>query len=574
MKSIRFVFFYLIAPILVFSACNDDDKTVNAEIILSRSEIIVPQAASSTIFYIKSSVDWTLTGTTDWCTVTPTTGIAGETTKLTMTTVENNTTDERIAQLSISGGGEVESLTIVQSLNLLATTTSYQAKPEGEVINVVFKNDGTSYTVTSNNSWIKHQTGTRTVSDKTESFVITPNYSGSKRTGSVTIATSKVEEIITFEQEALNIPASDQTGMNSNALELAAKINIGWNLGNTLEASGNETAWGNPKTTQAIIDMVKEAGFNAVRIPCNWMSGYVEDEISCQIKTEWMERVKEVVDYCVDRDMYAIINIHWDGGWLEENPTYAAQTEVNRKQALLWNQIATYFRDYDERLLFSGTNEVHVEGVYNDNLVTAENHTVQQSFNQTFVDAVRATGGRNAYRNLIVQSYNTQINFAVNNLKMPTDNVNDRLMLEVHFYDPYNYTIASENIVNYWGKPWSDRGFTVDTWGQEDHVDSSFASIKKNFTDKGIPTILGEFGANRHSVTDSEIIKSRQYWLEYITTAAKNNGMVPFYWDNGGVDGDAGINQMALFNRKQLRVIDQAGLDALMKGAAAGKYPF
>ena len=160
MKSIRFVFFYLIAPILVFSACNDDDKTVNAEIILSRSEIIVPQAASSTIFYIKSSVDWTLTGTTDWCTVTPTTGIAGETTKLTMTTVENNTTDERIAQLSISGGGEVESLTIVQSLNLLATTTSYQAKPEGEVINVVFKNDGTSYIVTSNNSWIKHQTGT------------------------------------------------------------------------------------------------------------------------------------------------------------------------------------------------------------------------------------------------------------------------------------------------------------------------------------------------------------------------------------------------------------------------------
>ena len=574
MKSIRFLLFYFIAPLLVFSACDDNDETVSTEIVLSRSEIVVPQIASSTIFYVKSSVDWTLTGTTDWCTVTPTSGLAGETTKLTMNTTENNTTDERTTQLIVSGGGKVETLTIIQSLNLLATTTSYKAKAEGDVINVVFKNDGTNYTITSNSSWIKHQTGTRTVSDKTEPFVISANYSGSKRTGSVTIATKNIEEVITFEQEALNVPTPDQTGMSSSALQLAAKINVGWNLGNTLEASGNETAWGNPKTTQAMIDMVKEAGFNAVRIPCNWMNGYVEDETSCQIKTDWMERVKEVVDYCVGRDMYAIINIHWDGGWLEENPTYAAQTEVNRKQALLWNQIATCFRDYDERLLFSGTNEVHVKDIYDDNKVTAENHEVQQSFNQTFVDAVRATGGRNAYRNLIVQSYNTQLNFATNNLKMPTDNVNDRLMLEVHFYDPYNYSIANENIINYWGKPWSDRGFTVDTWGQEDHVDSSFASIKKNFTDKGIPTILGEYGVNRHSVTDSEIIESRQYWLEYVTSAAKNNGLVPFYWDNGGVDGDAGINQMALFNRKSLKVIDQPGLDAIMKGANAGKYPF
>lgn len=486
MKSIRFLLFYFIAPLLVFSACDDNDETVSTEIVLSRSEIVVPQIASSTIFYVKSSVDWTLTGTTDWCTVTPTSGLAGETTKLTMNTTENNTTDERTTQLIVSGGGKVETLTIIQSLNLLATTTSYKAKAEGDVINVVFKNDGTNYTITSNSSWIKHQTGTRTVSDKTEPFVISANYSGSKRTGSVTIATKNIEEVITFEQEALNVPTPDQTGMSSSALQLAAKINVGWNLGNTLEASGNETAWGNPKTTQAMIDMVKEAGFNAVRIPCNWMNGYVEDETSCQIKTDWMERVKEVVDYCVGRDMYAIINIHWDGGWLEENPTYAAQTEVNRKQALLWNQIATCFRDYDERLLFSGTNEVHVKDIYDDNKVTAENHEVQQSFNQTFVDAVRATGGRNAYRNLIVQSYNTQLNFATNNLKMPTDNVNDRLMLEVHFYDPYNYSIANENIINYWGKPWSDRGFTVDTWGQEDHVDSSFASIKKNFTDKGM----------------------------------------------------------------------------------------
>ena len=285
-----------------------------------------------------------------------------------------------------------------------------------------------------------------------------------------------------------------------------------------------------------------------------------------------MERVKEVVDYCVNRDLYVILNIHWDGGWLEENPTYAMQEELNRKQTLLWTQIANRFIGYDEHLLFAGTNEVHMKSVYDDSKVTAENHEVQQSFNQTFVNAVRTTGGRNAYRNLIVQSYNTQINFAVSHLKMPTDTQNDRLMMEVHFYDPYDYTIG--NNIHYWGQPYKDQGFTVDGWGQEDHVDSSFANIKKNFVDKGIPTIIGEYAANRHSMTDQNMIDSRVYWLEYITRNAKNNGMVPFYWDNGGLNGDPDVNQCAIFDRKQLKIVDQPALDAIMRAAEAGVYPF
>src|SRR5690606_14500704 len=150
-----------------------------------------------------------------------------------------------------------------------------------------------------------------------------------------------------------------------------------------------------------------------------------------------LERVKEVVDYCVDNNMYVVLNIHWDGGWLEENPTSSAQAAVNLKQKALWEQIAVYFRDYDEHLIFAGTNEVHADY----GTPTNEHITVQLSYNQTFVNAVRSTGGRNAYRNLAVQSYNTNIQQAVNYLVMPQDVATKRLMAEVHYYDPFDFTL-------------------------------------------------------------------------------------------------------------------------------------
>jgi endoglucanase len=132
--------------------------------------------------------------------------------------------------------------------------------------------------------------------------------------------------------------------------------------------------------------------------------------------------------------MYVIINAHWDGGWLENNPTFAKQDEVNAKQKAIWEQIGDYFRDYDEHLLFAGTNEVH-----SDTNPTAENLEVQRSFNQTFVDAIRSTGGKNSFRNIIIQSYSTNIDYAVNNLVVSTDSTDNRVMVEVHYYDPWDF---------------------------------------------------------------------------------------------------------------------------------------
>ena len=195
---------------------------------------------------------------------------------------------------------------------------------------------------------------------------------------------------------ALAFSAHSQTLPTAQAV--ASQINLGWNLGNTLEAICGETAWGNPATNQALIDAVKAAGFNAIRIPVSW-NCHITDG-STTIPAAWMTRVKQVVDMAIAQNMYVIINIHWDGGWLQDHVTFADQPAVNARQDALWTQIANAFKTYDQHLLFAGTNEVHADY----GTPTSEHITVQQSYNQTFVNAVRATGGNNASRTLVVQT--------------------------------------------------------------------------------------------------------------------------------------------------------------------------
>ena len=185
----------------------------------------------------------------------------------------------------------------------------------------------------------------------------------------------------------------------------------GWNLGNTLEAIGNgqkpfaasqETAWGNPPASQALMDAVKAAGFKSIRIPVAW-SEYADADGN--IRPAWMARVTTVVDEARHAGLYVIINVHWDGGWIQ--PTKAAEATVDARLAKFWTQIATNFKDDDDHLLFAGTNEIGVTGVYS--APTADNCAVQNGFNQVFVNAVRSTGGNNATRWLVVQGYNTNI---------------------------------------------------------------------------------------------------------------------------------------------------------------------
>jgi aryl-phospho-beta-D-glucosidase BglC (GH1 family) len=333
-------------------------------------------------------------------------------------------------------------------------------------------------------------------------------------------------------------------------------MKLGLNIGNTLEAIGGETAWGNPLITKSFIDLIKQSGFNAVRIPCSW--DQYASASTAAIQAQWLDRVKQVVQYCIDDSLYVVLNIHWDGGWLENNITTQSQTSVNAKQKAFWEQIATKMRDFDEHLMFASANEPNV----ND----ATQMNVLLSYHQTFVNAVRSTGGRNTYRVLVVQGPSTDIdktNTLMNTL--PTDPTPNRMMTEVHFYSPYQFCLMEQdaswgNMFYYWGQ---NNHSTIEparnsTWGEEDYVIAEFQKMKTQFADKGIPVILGEYGAYRRT-TPLDMDKhqaSVDHWATFVTNQALAHGLETFWWDTGG-----------LLSRNSNTVKDQRTLNALLLGA-------
>ena len=334
----------------------------------------------------------------------------------------------------------------------------------------------------------------------------------------------------------------DHTDMRDiSSYALSQEMVPGWNLGNSLEAIGGETAWGNPKVTQRLIDSVKAAGFKSVRIPVAWSR--FTDQASYTIDPLWLNRVEDVVNYVLSAGMYAMINEHWDNGWII--PTNDQQEEVNKRLAAMWRQIAVRFRDYDDYLIFAGTNEVHVDY----NAPTSEYYTVQNGYNQTFVNAVRSTGGRNTYRYLAVQGYNTNIDYTNRFFVMPADAQQSRLLVEVHYYDPYNFTINSSSTITQWGKNATDPART-ETWANEAWADAQFKKMKIKFIDKGFGVLLGEYGVQARlnlgsTARNQEHAAYRLYWMQYITRSLERHGLVPMYWDNG----PTGNNSMGLFNR-------------------------
>jgi len=333
--------------------------------------------------------------------------------------------------------------------------------------------------------------------------------------------------------------AADAPGAmrDMTSVELSKQMSPGWNLGNTLESMPDETSWGNPRATQELMNAVKAAGFKTVRIPVAWNAHADSDG---NISRNWMARVTEVVDYARNAGLYVVLNEHWDGGW--QQPTADKKVEVNARLARLWTQIAQNFRDYDDHLLFAGTNEVKFDDNYGP--PSAENAAVQNSFNQTFVDAVRATGGNNARRDLVIQGYNTNIDHTVADAIIPADTIPNRLMVEVHFYDPYDFTLNEKSRIWQWGAIATDPAAT-ESWADQAYVDAQFAKMKTRFVDRGVAVILGEYGAILRTEIEGHE-RYRVYWDTYITRSACRHAMVPVYWDNGFISNHA----TGLFDRK------------------------
>ena len=342
------------------------------------------------------------------------------------------------------------------------------------------------------------------------------------------------------------------------AQHIATKMGVGWNLGNTLEAICGENAWGAGHTSQQLIDSVKAAGFNTVRIPVSWFCH--SDTVTSVIDKEWIARVKEVADYCIKDDMYVILNMHWDKGWLENRVNKANQGIVNKRQRAYWTQIANYFKDYDEHMLFAGTNE--------PNAHDSIQMSVLMTYHQTFVDAVRATGDNNSSRTLIIQGPATDVEDTYKLMKtMPKDKIADRLMAEVHYYTPYQFCLMENDAdwgkkFYYWGK--DNHSATEITrnasWGEENDVDKNFGKMKAQFVDKGIPVIIGEFGAGKRKLSqpsDQALNNaSVESYYRNVVKSAVSKGLIPICWDVPGW----------LFNRSTGAILDQGIIKAIKQG--------
>lgn len=551
-----------------FVGCSDDDDDAPAEITIPEKILAegmtFGKSGGTNILSIKSNVALVVTSSApDWCQVIAETSTSSNILKYSIKATANTDTNIRQATITIkSGVREVGSFIVTQTAadGLVITPTSFNdVAGEGAQIEVKLTTNG-DVKITCNDKWITEVTNRSAMIERTVTFNVAANY-GEARTGSITFTLGDLTETVTVNQLAASIAS---VGMESDALVLAAKIYAGWNIGNTLEATGGETSWNNPMVTEDYVKKIKDLGFNAIRIPCAW-SQYIEDEATFKIKDSWLNRVNEVVGYCVANDMYAIVNIHWDGGWLEENCIPAKQEENNIKQHALWTQIANKLNHYDEHLIFAGANEPNVDN--------AQKMTVLKSYLQTFVNAVRATGGNNAVRNLIVQGPNTDISTTDQLFgTMPTDVVDNRMMVEVHYYNPWTFCGMEKDeswgkMAYFWGDfkvAGSDRNATS---GDAAEMKTLFGKMKSRFVDNGIPVILGEYGAitMHKGLGDLQEAhdKSRSLFDETVTREAKNHGMVPFYWETGGV-----------VDRYTGAIKDNYAIDGIKKGAAAGNYPY
>ena len=340
--------------------------------------------------------------------------------------------------------------------------------------------------------------------------------------------------------------------------QITEAMGLGWNLGNQLEASSgglpSETCWGNPEITKELIDTVKAQGFKTVRIPVSYLD-MIGDGPDYKIDTDWLDRVQEVVDYVVNNDMFAIVNMHGDGyytvdhSWLLCAEDDDKQTEIKDKYGKVWTQIADRFKDYDQHLIFESMNEE-----FNNDYGKPDEKAYDNinAYNQIFVDSVRATGSNNEKRWLLLPGWNTNIDYTAGddyNFKIPTDKGckadGKRIMISVHYYDPFNFTIdENKTAKTQWGK-YAVKNY--DNWGQEDYVDSQMALLNEKFVSQGYPVVIGEFGAQDKTEKFADYNEFRRYWSEYLIKAAKKNGVVCVYWDNG-YNGNKGFGIINRFD--------------------------
>ena len=360
-----------------------------------------------------------------------------------------------------------------------------------------------------------------------------------------------------------------------NQSQIVEAMGPGWNLGNQLESVTDnvpeETNWGNPVITEKLIQSVKAAGFKSIRIPVSYFAK-IDDDKDYTIDSKWLDRVQEVVDYCIKNDLYAVINIHGDGyntidgSWLLCNGKN--QTEIKKKYKKVWKQIAERFKNYDEHLLFESMNE-EFDGSYSE--PNKEYYQNINDYNQIFVDTVRKTGDNNTKRWLIIPGWNTNIDYTAGDygFKLPTDQYRNksidkeeqRIMISVHYYSPWDFCGGENCVITQWGNEADDPSKTSTTC-DETYMKNQLNLMKTTFADKGYPVFIGEYGSIDKTSYDSENEYYRAYFARKLCQLSRKNGCIPMYWDNGY----NGVHGFGLFDRTTCEITQPVIIDAIMEG--------
>lgn len=354
--------------------------------------------------------------------------------------------------------------------------------------------------------------------------------------------------ILVFLASVLQAASAKGETRRLTSQEFAAQMGVGWNLGNTLEATGGklasisayETSWGNPKTTREMIAKIAGLGFKSMRLPVAWSNLMAED---FTIHPDLMDRVEEVAGYALDLDMTVVINIHWDGGW--HTRFYDDFDWAMAKYEAIWRQVSERFREYPDKVVFESFNEVGWPKIFNHyggpSAVTEKArpaYDLLNTINQRFVDLVRQSGGSNEKRFLLIAGYNTDIELTNHAyFKMPQDAQN-RLMISVHYYHPWDFVGLKED---------ASYAMMRTTWGTPNDMKDlqRFLRMMKTFTDRGYGVVLGEY-----SVCDGIEFKdpfSVRLWDTTVTRTAIQLGYCPMFWDNGHL----------LLNRHDLSFYDE-----------------
>lgn len=353
--------------------------------------------------------------------------------------------------------------------------------------------------------------------------------------------------------------SSDET-----AMEFVSHIKVGWNLGNTLDSvpmayaspTSCESSWGCPVTTKQMIDAVKDAGFNCVRVPVSW--GQKMDNTTYQIDENWMNRVQEVVNYVIDNDMYCILNIHHDNtpaNYPYFYPDSAHYAQSEKFVTSVWSQVSERFEAYDNHLIFETLNEPRLVGHDNEWWIDPNSNDCKDGMdcvnklNAAALDTIRKSGGNNGKRFVLMPSYAANCDEStLAGVVMPND---DHIIAEAHAYTPYNFALADEKDG---GTPnWSEANGGAD-------IVNLMKRLQKTYLSKGIPVIIDEFGASNRNNEDT-----RAAWAKFYVSQADSFGIPCVLWDNNQFGN--GSENLGLLNRNNLTIGYPKLLEGIMEGA-------